>query len=137
MTNSAESAVPEPIRQLLDVFETHLGDVQFPGVDAASLRAQADAVEATATTLEAAEAAVLEARRAHGEAFTALKTSAERGMGYARVFGTDDATLTEALEPIALAQKASRRKLPPKKRGRKPKAKPDNVAELPLQAESA
>ncbi len=127
--------VPEPIVQLLDVFEAELSEVEFPGVNAATLREQASTVDAAAETLAAAELALREARTFHAEAYGALRTAAERGLGYARVYATGNAQLSEALAKIELQAKP--RRMPPKKRGRKPKPMPDNVAELPLQAETA
>ncbi len=128
--------VPEPIQALIDVFENKLPKVEFPGVNAASLREQATTVDAAAEAVADAEAALREARATHAEAYGALRTAAERGLGYARVYASDDEELTEALGAVQL-KPAKPRRMPPKKRGRKPKAKPDNVAELPLQAETA
>lgn len=134
---SDPNAVPEAIYTLIELFEAKLPEVQFPGINATSLRAQAETVDAAAKILAAAEAAVRDARVAHAESYASLKTAAERGLGYARVFASDDEDLSEALGGIDL-RPARARRLPPKKRGRKPKAKqPDNVAELPLQAETA
>ncbi|MCR9165185.1 MAG: hypothetical protein ACE37F_36885 [Nannocystaceae bacterium] len=128
--------VPEPVNALIEVFEAKLPDVEFPGVSAQSLRTQATTVDEAARAVADAEAALKEARSVHAEAFAALRTAAERGMGYARVYASDDEALSETLGAIELKPARSRR-LPPKKRARKPKAKPDNVAELPLAAETA
>ncbi len=130
--------VPEPISKLIDVFEAQLPEVEFPGITAASLREQADTVDAAAEALARAESNLRELRTRHAEAYGALKTSAERGLGYAKVYASDDEALTEALAGIEL-RRPKGRKLPPKKRARKPKAKPvaNNVAELPLPAERA
>lgn len=128
--------VPEPIVKLLDVFEAQLPEVEFPGVNAATLREQATTVDAAAEALAAAELALREARTFHAEAYGALRTAAERGLGYARVYASDNTELAEALAGIEL-RPAKPRRMPPKKRARKPKPAPDNVAELPLQAETA
>ncbi|MGH1341713.1 MAG: hypothetical protein ACRBN8_09195 [Nannocystales bacterium] len=128
--------VPEPIVKLIDVFEAQLPEVEFPGVNAATLREQATTVDAAAETLAAAEVALREARTQHAEAYGALRTAAERGLGYAQVYATDNTELAEALAGIEL-RPAKPRRTPPKKRARKPKPTPDNVAELPLQAETA
>ncbi len=128
--------VPEPVNALIEVFEAQLPDVEFPGVSAQSLRSQATTVDDAAHAVAQAEAALKQARSVHAEAFAALRTAAERAMGYARVYATEDEALTQALGAIELAPARTRR-LPPKKRGRKPRAKPDNVAELPLAAETA
>ncbi len=133
-SNSPESAVPAPVRQLIEVFDAHLADLQFPGVTAALLNQRADETERTATALAAAEAVVNQARREHADAYGSLKMAAERGIGYARVYASDDAELLEQLEAIDLQDKARRRRLPPKRKERKPRAKDNNVAELPLQA---
>ena len=133
---SDPNRVPEPISKLIAVFDDHLPGVEFPGVSAESLRTQAETVEAAADALAAAELALKQARAEHAEAYRALEAAATQGLGYARVFAADDEHLTEALGGLEL-KPARGRKLPPKKRGRKPKAKLDNVAELPLAAESA
>ncbi len=128
--------VPEPIHALIDLFEAQLPDVEFPGVNAASLRQQATAVDAAAQAVAEAELALRHARATHAEAYGALRTAAEQGLGYARVFAAENAELSEALGAVQL-RPAKPKRMPPKKRGRKPKAHPDNVAELPLQAETA
>ena len=130
------NTVPEPISQLIEVFEANLADVEFPGISAASLRAQATEVDALAERVAAAEVALREVRMAHAEAFAGLRSAAERGLGYARVFASEDTELSETLGGIEVKPPKPRR-MPPKKRGRKPRVKPDNVAELPLQAETA
>jgi len=128
--------VPEGISQLIDTFEAHLADVEFPGVTAAALREQAEAVDEAARTIAATEVALREARASHAEQYGALKEAATRGLGYARVYAADDESLRETLGGIELEPK--RRRAPAKKtRARKPKKPPNNVAELPLPAETA
>jgi|GEM_PF-2411979 len=132
---STESAVSAPIRQLIDVFSQQLPEVAFPGVSASSLAEQAKTLENTAQALATAEQAMAVARQAHADAHAALKRSAELGIGYAKVYASDDEALREQLDAIDLKGKA-RRKLPPKRRGRK-RTKATNVAELPLESSRA
>lgn len=137
MSNSSESAVPAPVLELCAVFESHLSDIEFPGASAAILAARTDAVRETAESLAAAESALQLARAANDEACDAMRTAAELGMGYAKVYARNDPSLLEALTGIAIDGKAKRRKLAPKKRERRARPKPSNVAKLPLQAERA
>lgn len=127
---ATQSAVSAPIRALLEVFESDLPNVSFPDVDAKSLGERARNLEETAAALAQAEATLAEAQRAHADAHIALKTTAERGIGYARIFACDDAALLERLDAIELRPRSPRRKLPPKRKTRR--RKPANVAELPL-----
>lgn len=137
----SSEAVPSPISQLIEVFDAHLPEVEFPGVSATSLREQAEAFERTAQAVADAEVVVQDARRAHVEAKQALEQAARRGQGYAQVFASDDEALLTKLGEIELDPRGKRRKAPPKRTGarasreRKPrKATPSNVAELPLPA---
>ena len=128
------SRVPKPIEQLVEVFETHLGEVTFPGVTAATLREQADALAEASQRLEDAQAELERAQAAHSDAMGTLQTAAHRGLGYARVFGADDPELTQALKSISLSSKTKgAKRLPPKKRARPSKGRVDNVAKLPVQ----
>lgn len=132
---STESAVSAPIRQLIDVFSQQLPEVAFPGVSASSLAEQAATLESTAKALASAEQAMAVARQAHADAHAELKRSAELGIGYAKVYASEDETLREQLEAIDL-KGSTRRKLPPKRKGRK-RGKASNVAELPLESSRA
>lgn len=140
-TPSAVSAVPQPIQQLVEVYEQHLSAVEFPALNARTLREQADEVEHAAQALAQARAALERATERHSDALAVLRASADRGLGYARVYGSDDEALSEALSPISLAKKGrtgrSSNAKAPKKRARSKKAQPDNVTELPLELGSA
>ncbi len=137
MSNSTESAVPSPVLELCAVFESQLREVEFPGASASILAARTQTVRETADALAAAEASLAQAAAAHEEASQAMRTAAELGMGYAKVYARNDPQLLEALNAIAIDGKARRRKLAPKKRERRVRPKPSNVAKLPLQAERA
>lgn len=137
MSKSTESAVPAPVLELCEVFESQLSEVEFPGASASILTARTQAVRETADALAAAEAALARAQAAYDEAAQAMRTAAELGMGYARVYARNDPQLLEALSGISIDGKARRRKLAPKKRERRARPKPSNVAKLPLQAERA
>lgn len=134
-TESRDSAVSAPIRQLIDVFSRQLPEVAFPGVSAASLTEQAATLESTAKALASAEQAMAVARQAHADAHAELKRSAELGIGYAKVYASEDEALREQLEAIDL-ERSTRRKLPPKRKSRK-RGKASNVAELPLESSRA
>lgn len=122
----SNSAVPGPITELVEIFETHLGDVAFPGVDAASLRTLTELTEQTAQILAAADQAAADARRAYDEAWTSLGRAADRGVDYARVFAADDEALLAQLVALPLGRGKPRRT--GGKRGpRKAPPKPDEL----------
>lgn len=136
-TPAAVPAVPQPIQQLVEVYEQHLCAVEFPGLNAQTLREQAEEVEHAAEALAQARTAFERASERHRDAVAALRSSADRGLGYARVYGSDDEALTEALSEISLSKGGRTAKgknaKAPKKRARSKKAQPDNVTELPLE----
>jgi len=115
----ANSAIPEAIGQLVEIFEADLPNVAFPGVDATTLRRLADTMEATAVALDDAEQALTLARREHSDARQALTLAAERGFGYAKVYATADEALYSKLDALRLGVKPKRkttraRKAPPR-----------------------
>ncbi|MEM6992053.1 MAG: hypothetical protein AAF721_16200 [Myxococcota bacterium] len=134
---TTNSAVPDAIQTLVEIFDADLPDVAFPGVDAARLRELAEHVEQSAAALEDAEQAANAARRAHADARSALVHAAERGAGYARVYASDDEALRAKLADVPLGDRPKRAKTPAR-RGRKAPPKPESgrrngsVAELPF-----
>jgi hypothetical protein len=102
------SAIPLPVQTVLDLFETHLGDVRFGDVDAQSLARVAGEVRAAADVVAAAQAALESARVVLHERQEALLAQAQRGLAYARVYAEADAALSAQLEAVSLPRAARR-----------------------------
>jgi len=125
------------LRELLDVFERELADVQFPGVDRTVLHELAAQVESEGQRVESLRKQLDEAQNILSEAQSKLVRSAELGLAYARVYAADDAVLLDRLSSLHVGNEPApkRRKLEvaaddgavrlPAKRGRKPKARPE------------
>lgn len=97
---SAVSPVSPHARAVLALFDDDLARVTFPDVDAASLTAAVHAVEATAESVLAAEAALASARSALGDAVDRLERMADRAVAYARVFADGNAALATRLADL-------------------------------------
>jgi hypothetical protein len=110
----SQSSLPDPVNAILELFEGALAEVQFPDLDAATLREAACEVERRRAELSAALETV-QAARAHLDAGQAtLLEQARRAHAYASVYAEGDEALSAALANIKL----DARKLAPKKRGR-------------------
>jgi hypothetical protein len=127
------SAISEPIKALLGLFETDFSDVKFPDIDTEVLAAAARNVLAAADQVAEAEAALEAARTELQETQEALLQKGQRALAYARVFAEDSEELTQKLQLISLPRGQRRTKLdaptagaevmPVRRRGRPPKAK--------------
>ena len=141
-TTPAESrsdSLAPALRELLDVFERELAEVQFPGVDRTVLHDLAAQVEGEGQRVETLRQQLDEAQQILGDAQTKLVRAAELGLAYARVYAAEDAALLDRLSGLHVGNGESapkRRKLEvasagdgsvrlPAKRGRKPKARPE------------
>lgn len=141
-TTPAESrsdSLSPALRELLDVFERDLAEVQFPGVDRSVLHDLAAQVEGEGQRVEALREQLEQAQTLLSEAQTKLVRAAELGLAYARVYAADDAALLDRLSTLHVGSEPPprRRKLEvaspdgegavrlPAKRGRKPKPRPD------------
>lgn len=102
MDQAPQSPIPPALKDLLALFEGPLAQVQFPEVDAASLREHAAAVDAAAQDVEAAAAAWAAAKRAVDDRLEALLQKAQRALAYARVYAEDKPELSSALAAVAL-----------------------------------
>ena len=142
-TTPAESrsdSLSPALRELLDVFERELAEVQFPGVDHKVLKDLAAQVDGESQRVEELRQQLEEAQTILADAQTKLLRSAELGLAYARVYAADDAALLERLSGLHVGAGGppKRRKLEvaapgegavrlPAKRGRKPKQPPSDV----------
>jgi hypothetical protein len=141
-TTPAESrsdSLAPALRELLDVFQRELAEVQFPGVDHKVLRDLAAQVESEGQRVDALRQQLEEAQNILGDAQTKLVRAAELGLAYARVYAADDAALLDRLSTLHVGNEPApkRRKLEvaatgeegavrlPAKRGRKPKVRPE------------
>lgn len=120
--DDTQQPIDPPLLALLALFEGPLAEVRFPDVDRSSLAALAQQVRERASLVEAAEAALVEARVSLRAAREALAQHGERALAYARVYSAgsgrgaaasstdghapDVASLGEALARITLSRAA-------------------------------
>lgn len=142
-------AVPSEVREVLELFETDLAEVSFPGVDAAVLDDSARTVREQAAEVARIRAELDGARAELERRQASLHQSAELGLAYAGVFAGENEALRARLAELALVQQAeartrkrrtaSRRKTKKKKaavRDQRKGAGPANgqaIAELPFE----
>ena len=103
-----QDPVPAHVLELIEIFETHLPDVSFPGVDHDTLERQSLAVRSRASELHGAREQLEQARAslegaevAHAQARAELLSTSHRALGYARVFAEEHPDLRERLERLA------------------------------------
>jgi len=97
-----DPSLPAGVAGLLELFGKQLGGVAFPDVSAASLE---QAARDLATRTQALETARTRLAKAGSDLETSranLLRLASRALAYARVFASDDAELSEALQAIRL-----------------------------------
>jgi len=129
--NSNPSLSPS-VAQVLELFAEDLDGVAFPDIDREILQAACERLGG-AQALVAERQAALDAARAEVEAErAALHKLAERALGYARIFASDDPELLERVE--AIAPPGGR---PKKRRKRKAKKKPADENQLALAKDDA
>jgi len=135
----ARDPVSEPVAALIDVFGAHAANLCFPDVDHATLDGLATELRQAQAEVERCEKALLQARQLLDERRDALRSRAERGLAYARIFAEDDEALREQLEAIDLtatapvAEKRATKRHPPRRTRRtKPAEADESVKELPF-----
>lgn len=128
--------VPDEVRAVIDLFNSHLAKVTFPDVDAGSLRKQADEVRAEAKAVEKAREALAGAIAASEARLAALSQSTKRAIAYARIYGEAQPERRAILDALASLERPAE---PPvtsiKRRGRPPKQR-EGSAELFVQTEA-
>jgi len=107
---SIMSAIPSPIRTVLDLFSTELADVRFGDVDAQTLARVAADVESSADVVAAAQASLESARGSLHDRQEALLQQVQRALAYARVFAEADEALSARLDAITLPRLANSRR---------------------------
>jgi hypothetical protein len=117
--------VPADVQALMDLFTTHLADVKFPDVDAASLRKHADDLRAEAKAVVRARAQLATAVAASDARLATLVSACARAIAYAKIFSESH----PERRPIAEALAAISRPAVPalsvvKRRGRPPRQQP-------------
>ncbi len=130
VTDIAPDHIDRPVAELVDLFRDDLAEVSFPGVDAGSLEESAAAVHAASEEVARLRRALDQAEDALRERQQALRDHARRAHAYARVYAADQPELLARVEAVVFDKPAS--SAPKKRRGRKPKAAPQNA--LPLEA---
>jgi hypothetical protein len=92
--------VPASVTEVLALFERRRAELRFPGVDAESLRALVERVETLRVEAATALAQWEAARAASERSEVELLEMSKRAVAYARVFATDDPTLSSELDAI-------------------------------------
>jgi hypothetical protein len=117
---------PGLARQVLELYESALAEVQFPDLDLCALQTARDALQQAQLELERVESELAHAREQLEAHTQTLNAKAERALAYARIYAQGDAELSARIAEVG-------RKKPgqpvqhldgsePKKRGRKKKA---------------
>jgi hypothetical protein len=129
--------IPDDVRVVIELFEKQLAKVSFPEVDASVLRRQAEELQAEATKVDKARAALEAALAANDSKLATLRDTAKRAIAYARIYSEshpDRAGLATALAELT-APSSNAAVLSAKRRGRPRKqevqlfAMPDEVPE--------
>ena len=133
-------AIPAAAREVLRLFDEHLADRSFGDLDAAALEALAAVARARADDVEQARQALDAALAALEDARTALSRRTEQALAYARIHALDDEALAAALATLDAARGTSdAKRQKPKKRRAAPAdpIAPARPAELPFEAARA
>jgi hypothetical protein len=101
-------AIPTPIQSALALFETTFPDMRFADIDAKTLARAAADVQAVATVVASAQAALDSARGALQERQEVLLDQVQRAIAYARVYAENDEALRSQLDAIALPRPTRR-----------------------------
>lgn len=123
------SSISPALQELIALFNAQLEEVRFPGADAQTLSADAEAVREAARALTLAEAAAEAARERLAETQEALLSRGQRALAYAKIYAEEDPALWARLESVQLprtARRAARSEADevaaaPRRRGRPPK----------------
>src|SRR5262245_42069591 len=97
-----DPSLPGGVADLLELFGKQLGGVAFPDVSAASLEQAARDLASKTQALETARTRLAKAGADLETSRANLLRQASRALAYARVFASDDAQLSEALQAIRL-----------------------------------
>lgn len=137
MPNLEPDPISEPLRQLLSLFQTRLSEVQFPGIDGATLAKLSETVGERAAAVTLAQAQVEAARTELRDAQSRLAATARQAHAYALVYAQaeDDPDLAQRLAALRLTDRAA---APRKRRPRKAaKAAPEPATAKPAPAPTA
>ena len=102
------SAIPAPIRTLLDLFTDSLADVRFADVDGQTLGRCAAEVESAAEAVASAQAALDAARETLQLKQDVLLQRAQSALAYARVYAENDDALSRQLDGVCLPRSTRR-----------------------------
>lgn len=128
--------IPDSVRSVCELFSHELAKVQFPDVDATSLKTAADRVSEQEAAVARAEALLYAAREQLQDSQDALLAKAQRALSYAQVFAEENEELSARLAQISLPRTQRRARVEaaasvadpsaPKRRGRPPKARAES-----------
>ena len=124
-------AIPAPLKQVVELFNGDLADVSFPNVDRFALEDLQMEANACHEELVEARAMMESAQQTFEAAVDRLRQRAIKGIAYARIFADGNAELIDQLDGLLLVQK-QQEKARPRRKPRRRKPQPAEVAELPL-----
>ena len=102
------TAIPSPVRTVLDLFASELADVRFGDVDTQALARVAADVQAAAEVVASAQASLESARGTLHDRQEVLLQQTQRALAYARVYAEADEALSAQLDAITLPRPARR-----------------------------
>jgi hypothetical protein len=129
-TIRADDPVPVDVQALMDLFTTHLANVQFPDVDAASLRKHADELRAEAKTVARARESLAVATAASDAKLAALISACARAIAYAKIFCESHPDRRPIADALAALEKPAVPAVTVKRRGRPPRPRQQVSDEL-------
>lgn len=107
---STKEYIPQPVKEVLDVFSDSLAGVEFPDVTQDTLVSLADQVDQRQQELEAAQNTLEQAQQALLASQTELLENAKRGLAYALVYAHGNTDLSQRLQTINFQRKAAGKK---------------------------
>jgi hypothetical protein len=125
-----DDPVPADVQALMDLFTTHLANVQFPDVDAASLRKHADELRAEAKVVARARESLAVAAAASDAKLAALISACARAIAYAKIFCESHPERRSIADAIAMLERPVVPAVTMKRRGRPPRPRPPVSDEL-------
>ena len=100
MSDNTTGLIPEPVQQLLTLFEEHLNSISFPDVSLEIIKSLAEKVESAQKEVEEAQKHLETAQEALSASSDELLQKCMRGLAYAKVYADGQEELSEKLQAI-------------------------------------
>jgi len=113
-THPSLQLTPEPVSQLIELFQSHEDKLRFPDVDASSLQVMVDEMESQVEKVDEAAALLDKAREELAEMQQRLLDNARKAHAYATIYAQNDEDMLEELDKIKMGtvQKSARKRKP-------------------------